>query len=117
MKAKQFAWVGLALVLVCTLLPFVFQQHSPPSLPPRQEQEQEQQQPPSRQKMAEDDSSSSSIIGEASQFDQTLQHYFEDKADSEVALVYLYGNIQPATGKSVLFFFFFNFLVSSHLFF
>jgi hypothetical protein len=94
---------GVVLLLLFSLLPFFFQRqiieepdtelrhhHKRPIIVDREEEEIEE----IEERMA------NIIVEKASEFDETLREYFVKHAGDTV-LVYLYGNVQPHTGKSV----------------
>ncbi len=99
---------GVVLLLLFSLLPFFFQRqiieepgtdlryhHKRPIVDRVEEEEQE------AEEIEEIEERMANIIVEkASEFDETLREYFVKHAGNTV-LVYLYGNVQPHTGKSV----------------
>ena len=100
---------GVVLLLLFSLLPFFFQRqiieepgtdlryHHKRPIVDRVEAEEEQE----AEEIEEIEERMANIIVEkASEFDETLREYFVKHAGNTV-LVYLYGNVQPHTGKSV----------------
>merc|ERR1711879_572066 len=97
---------GVVLLLLFSLLPFFFQRqiieepdselrhhHKRPITADRVEVEIQEEVEEVEERMA------NIIVGKASEFDDTLREYFVKHAGDTV-LVYLYGNVQPHTGKS-----------------
>jgi hypothetical protein len=97
---------GVVLLLLFSLLPFFFQRqiieepgtdlryHHKRPIVDRVEAEEEIEEEEIEERMA------NIIVAKASEFDETLREYFVKHAGDTV-LVYLYGNVQPQTGKSV----------------